>query len=133
MLKDINNAFDSMELAFCLINHRIISVKIGFKLFFQEITFITELPSSNILLPPFSTESDGKWDFQVANLLLATVNFQPWQQLLMSKLTNEQMKRNIKQSPVLFDLILVILVRLSVCMRCQNDFILMLRHVSMSH
>ena len=44
-------------------------------LFFQEITFITEFPGSNFFLPTFST--GGKWDFQVANLLLATVNFKP--------------------------------------------------------
>ena len=30
----------------------------------------------NVLLPTFLT--GGKWDFQVANLLLATVNFKPW-------------------------------------------------------
>ena len=58
---------------FCLINTRIISVKIG--LFLQEITFTTEFPGSNFLLPTFIT--GGKWDFQVANLLLATVNFEP--------------------------------------------------------
>ena len=34
-----------MEFAFCLMNGRIISVKIG--LFFQEITFIREFPGSN--------------------------------------------------------------------------------------
>ena len=48
---------------------------------FQEITFTTEFPDSNFLLPIFLT--GGKWDFQVANLLwdfqvanllLATVN-----------------------------------------------------------
>ena len=44
-------------------------------IFFQEITFITELPGSNILLPRFFT--GGKWDFQVADLLLATANFEP--------------------------------------------------------
>ena len=49
------------------------SVKIG--LFFQEITFITEFLDSNFLLPTFLI--GGKWDFQVANLLLATVNFKP--------------------------------------------------------
>ena len=38
-------------------------------LVFQEITFIL------LLLPTFST--GGKWDFQVANLLLATVYFEP--------------------------------------------------------
>ena len=47
-----------------------------FGLFFQEITFITKFPGSNFLLPTFLT--GGKWDFQVANLLLATVNFEPW-------------------------------------------------------
>ena len=49
-------------------------MKIG--LFFQEITFITEFPGSNFLLPTLLT--GGKWDFQVADLLLATVNFEPW-------------------------------------------------------
>ena len=61
---------------FCPENRRIISVKIGF--FFQEITFIhvTEIPGSNsFLLPTFLT--GGQWDFQVANMLLATVNFEP--------------------------------------------------------
>ena len=47
--------------------------KIG--LFLQEITFRTEFPGSNFLLPTFLT--GGKWDFQVTNLLLATVNFEP--------------------------------------------------------
>ena len=49
------------------------SVKIG--LFFQEITLITEFTGSNFLLPTFLT--GGKWYFEVANLLLATVNFEP--------------------------------------------------------
>ena len=48
-------------------------MKIG--IVFQEITFISEFPDSNFLLPTFLT--GGKWDFQVANLLLATVNFEP--------------------------------------------------------
>ena len=48
-------------------------MKIG--LFFQEITFITEFRGSNFLLTTFLT--GGKWDFPVANLLLATVNFEP--------------------------------------------------------
>ena len=39
-------------------------------LFFQEITFITEFSGSNFLLLTFFT--GGKWDFQVADLLLAT-------------------------------------------------------------
>ena len=49
-------------------------MKIG--LFVQEINFIKEFPGSNFfLLPSFLT--GGKWDFQAANLLLATVNFEP--------------------------------------------------------
>ena len=48
-------------------------MKVG--LFFQEILFITELPGSNLLLSRFLT--DGKWDFLVANLLLATAKFEP--------------------------------------------------------
>ena len=74
MVKGIDNAFDHNGNVFYLISSRIISVKTG--LFFQEITFITELPGSNVLLPRFLT--GGKWDFQVANLLLATANFEPW-------------------------------------------------------
>ena len=73
MVKGIYNAFDHKELCFVLKNRRIISVKIG--LFFQEITFITEFPGSNFLLPTFLT--GVKWDFQVSNLLLAIVNFEP--------------------------------------------------------
>ena len=48
-------------------------MKIG--LFFQENTFKKELPGSNFLLPSFL--SGSKWDFQAANVLLATVNFEP--------------------------------------------------------
>ena len=48
-------------------------MKIG--LFLQEITFRIEFPAGNFLLPTFLT--GGKWDFQVANLLLAAVNFEP--------------------------------------------------------
>ena len=58
---------------FCLIRRIIISVKMG--LFLQEITFITELPGSNFLLPMFLT--GGKWNFWVANFLLATASFEP--------------------------------------------------------
>ena len=58
---------------FCLINRIIISVKMG--LFLQETT-TTELPGSNFLLPRFLT--GGKWDFRVANLLLAAGNFESW-------------------------------------------------------
>ena len=49
-------------------------MKIG--LFFQVINFIIEFRGSNILLPTFVAGS--KWDLPVANLLLATVNFEPW-------------------------------------------------------
>ena len=38
-----------------------------------EIPFRTEFPGSNFLLPTFLT--GGKCDFEVADLLLATVNF----------------------------------------------------------
>ena len=58
---------------FCPKHKRIISVKIG--LFFLEITFMKEFTGSNFLLPTFLT--GGKWGFQMANLLLATVNFKP--------------------------------------------------------
>ena len=73
MVKGIDNAFDHVELCFVL-NRRNISMKIG--LFFQDITFITEFPGSKFLLPTFLT--GGIWDFQVANLLLATVHFEPY-------------------------------------------------------
>ena len=69
MVKDIDNAFDhNMEFVFHLINRKITSSK--------KIIFLTEYPGSNFLLPPYLT--GGKWDFQVANLLLAsTANFEP--------------------------------------------------------
>ena len=73
MVKGIDNAFDHMELYFCLIKRRVISVEMG--LFFQKITFIMEFPGRNFLLPIFLT--GGKWDFQVGNLPLATVHFEP--------------------------------------------------------
>ena len=57
----------------CLTKGRVSSVKIG--LFLQEIIFITEFTDSNFLLPTFLAGS--KWDFPMANLLLATVNFEP--------------------------------------------------------
>ena len=65
------NCFGRVELwnCVCLINRRIISVKIG--LFMHEITFITEFPGSIFLLPTFLT--GGEWNFQGgggANLLL---------------------------------------------------------------
>ena len=58
---------------FYFTNRRVISVKLG--LFFQEITFTTEFPGSSFLLPTVLIGS--KWDFQGANLLLATVDFEP--------------------------------------------------------
>ena len=54
-----------------LLRRRIISVKIG--LFFQEITLRTEFLGSNFLLPTSLT--GGKWNFQVANLLLLISNY----------------------------------------------------------
>ena len=69
-------------------------MKIG--LFFQVITFITEFRGSNILLPTFLAGS--KWDFPVANLLLATVSFEPWKygtcsfSLMSSLLLKERFK-----------------------------------------
>ena len=54
-------------------NRRNISVKMS--LFGKGITFITEFPSSNFLLATFLTGS--KWEFQCANLPLATVDFEP--------------------------------------------------------
>ena len=44
-------------------------------LLFQEITFITEFPGSNFLLTTFL--ADGKWDFQVANLLFGMLISNP--------------------------------------------------------
>ena len=73
MVKGIDNALLTIWNCVSLVNRRNISVKIG--LFFQEITFITEFPGSIFSLPKFLTS--GKWDFQGANLLLATVNFEP--------------------------------------------------------
>ena len=51
----------------------IFKVKIGF--YFPDITLATEFPGSNVLLPTFSL--GNKQDFQVANLPLAAVNFEP--------------------------------------------------------
>ena len=66
----------------CVLSYkqRFISVKIS--LFFQEITFRTEFPGSSFLLPTFLI--GGKWDFQVANLLLAMVNFEHCNAVLFS-------------------------------------------------
>ena len=55
----------------CLISRRIISVTFG--MFFQEIISIKEFPGSNLLLPTKGSSSD----FQVADLLLANVYFEP--------------------------------------------------------
>ena len=68
MVKGIDNAFDYMELCF---GSRIISLKMG--LFFHEITFITELPGSEL----FATQVFNRWQmgFSGQNLLLASANF----------------------------------------------------------
>ena len=55
------------------------NLKISF--FFPAITLTTEFLGSNFLLPTFAVGS--KHDFQMANLPLATVNFEPWLGLKM--------------------------------------------------
>ena len=75
----------------CLTKGRVISVKIG--LFFQEITFITEFPGMNFLLPTFLAGS--KWDFLMANLLLATVNFEPCLHKVRAILNGSGQRRTI--------------------------------------
>ena len=76
MVKGIDNAFDHMEWCFFLHTEELFQLEIG--MFFQEVTFITGFPGSNFMLPTFLT--GGKWNFQVANLLLATVNSKPCMQ-----------------------------------------------------
>ena len=57
---------------FCLINRRIILVKIG--LFFQEISH-KEFPGSNVLLPSFLTSiTNGIFRWQICYLLLLISN-----------------------------------------------------------
>ena len=74
IVKGKDNSFDhNYGIVFCPINKRIISVKIG--LFLQAITFKKEFPDSNFLLTTLLT--GGKWNFQVANLLLFIVNYEP--------------------------------------------------------
>ena len=72
---------------FCVISRIIISVKMG--MFFQDITSIAEFPGSNFLLPTI----------QVANLLLATVNFEPWHisQLVMQTLFHKERVENFRR------------------------------------
>ena len=71
MAEGIDNAFDHTEL--CLVLQvKVVLSEIGF--IFTEIHFTIELSGINFLLHTFST--DGKWDFQVASLLHATVKFQ---------------------------------------------------------
>ena len=59
----------------CVLSYKHKNYFSGKRFVLQEITFTTEFPGSNFLLPTFLT--GGKWDFQVANLLLASVNFEP--------------------------------------------------------
>ena len=69
MDKGIDSAFDHMELCF------VVKQKINLSenwLGLPRNYFISEFPSSNFLLPTFLT--GGKWDFQVANLLLLISN-----------------------------------------------------------
>ena len=53
----------------------VLFVSVKFSLFFQEIFIYTEFLGSNFLIPTFSI--GGKWNSLLANLLLATVNFEP--------------------------------------------------------
>ena len=73
MAKSIYNAFDHME--FCVLSYK---QKNHFSESWLdlEIALIAEFPGSNFLLLTFLM--GGKQDFQVANLLLAAVNFEPW-------------------------------------------------------
>ena len=64
MVKGIINAFDHYGIMFSFSGRKNISVKIS-------VFFSKKLISS---LPIFAT--GGKWNFQEANLLLATVNFE---------------------------------------------------------
>ena len=70
MVKGINNAFDHLELCLVLQAAEVLHQS---RLLLPSHQSATKLPGSNFLPPTFST--GGKWDFQVANLLLATVNF----------------------------------------------------------
>ena len=73
MVKCIDSALDHMELHLVLLAEFFLR-EAGF--FFIKIYFATEISGSTLfLLPAFST--GGKWYFQVANLLLATDNFEP--------------------------------------------------------
>ena len=58
----------------CVLSYKGKSFSVKICLFFQ-ITFITEFPGSNLLLLTFLAGS--KWDFPVANSLLAAVHFKP--------------------------------------------------------
>ena len=75
MVKGIDNAFDHMELCFVIyrVGRTIISVKKQLALLRNY--FHNRVQGSNFLLPTFLT--GGNLSFQVANLLLATVNFEP--------------------------------------------------------
>ena len=77
MVKSINNAFDHMELCLALqaVKQNLSNSLVKICFFFPESNFAIDFPGSSFLLPTFST--GGKYDFQVANLLLATVNFEP--------------------------------------------------------
>ena len=69
MVTGISNAYDHMELCL-IIQAEVILNEIGF--YITEINFTAEHLGSNFLLPTFS--KGGIWDFQVAYLLLDTVN-----------------------------------------------------------
>ena len=61
---------------FSLTSSQVILREIGY--YFLEIILTTEFPG-NFLLPTLSIGS--KWDFQMADLLLVTANFEPWERM----------------------------------------------------
>ena len=74
MGKGIGNAFDQMEL--CLVLQTVKQFLREKWLLLPRNYFDNRISSSNFLLPTFSIGSIQ--NFQVATLPLATVNFEPW-------------------------------------------------------
>ena len=75
LIKGTGNVFHHMDL--CLV---FISSQVIFKGKLASIPrnyFDNRISRQNVLLPTFSI-GGSKQDFQVANLSLATANFQPW-------------------------------------------------------
>ena len=66
----------------CVLSYKQNSYYSEKQLALPRIYFHNSFPGSNLLLPPFLT--GGNLGFQVANLLLATVNFEHWYQFNVS-------------------------------------------------